>query len=99
MASPMGISKKTAENYYKNFQSLTVKIPWKFYVYVLKHYYNFEISSAGRTSGSKRLFNNGEVRFTAKEPHDREPIVDRTSRENAIAAIKRLEALREKKGE
>lgn len=93
----MGISKKTAKYYFENFQSLQVKIPWRFYVYVLKSYYGFEMHSAGRTSGSKMAFVNGEIRFCAKKPHDREPIVDRTSRENAIAAIERLKAIKEER--
>ena len=88
----MGISKKTAQNFYEHFRDLKVKIPWRYYKYILRNYYGFEMYPAGRTSGSKRAFNNGEIRFTAHEPHGGDDIVDKVSRINAIRAIEMLKA-------
>lgn len=89
----MGISKKTAECYYHNFKELSVKIPWRYYKHILRKYYGFEMYPAGRTSGSKRAFINGEIRFTAHEPHRGDDIVDKVSRKNAIRAIVMIEVL------
>ncbi len=88
----MGISKRTASNFHENFRYLTVKIPWRYYKYVLKNYYGFEMYPTGRTAGSKRAFSNGEIRFIAHEPHSGDDIVDKVSRKNAIRAIEMLEA-------
>jgi hypothetical protein len=91
----MGISKRTAKRYYENFKNLNTKIPWRYYIYVLKKFYGFEIYPSGKTSGAQVALGNGEIRFTAHKPHGGDVIVDKTSRENAIYAIERLEALQE----
>jgi hypothetical protein len=88
----MGISKKTVEFYCENIEKLSIKIPWRYFIHIMKKCFGFEVFSAGKTSGSKRLFINGDIRFNADEPHGRESIVDRTSRINAIRAIQMLKA-------
>lgn len=87
----MGLSKKTADFYHQNFMDLTVKIPWRYFRYVLRKYFDFEMFPGGRTSGSKRIFRNGEIRFSAHEPHGGDDIVDKVSRENANRALEMLE--------
>lgn len=89
----MGISRSQADYYYEHFKELSVKIPWRYFRYVLLRYYGFEIYPAGRTSGSKRAFINGDIRFTVDEPHGRgDDYVDKVSRKNAIRAVEMLEA-------
>ena len=61
-------------------------------MYVLKNYYGFEMYPGGRTSGAQRVFVNGEIRFTAHEPHGGDDHVDKVSRQNAIRAVEMLEA-------
>ena len=88
----MGISRKTADYYRENLRDFSVKIPWRYFKYLLRRAYGFEMFPAGKTSGSKRLFHNGDVKFTAKEPHGKgDDYVDKTSRLNAIKAIERIE--------
>lgn len=40
--------------------------------------------------GSKRLFIKGGIRFTADEPHGREPFVAKWDRKRAIGALERM---------
>ena len=88
----MGISKKRAQYYYEQFENLSLRITWKYFVYVLKKHYGFEMHSSGKTSGAQRAFIKGEIRFTAHEPHGGDDHVDIVSRKNAIRAIEMLEA-------
>lgn len=88
----MGLSKKKAEYYREQFNNLSVKIPWRYFVYVLRKHYGFQIYSRGRTSGAQRAFFNGEIRFSAHEPHGGDDYVDKVSRQNAVRAIEMLEA-------
>lgn len=82
------MSKKSKILYYKeNFYDLSVKIPWKYYVAVLKEL-GFEM---GNKRGSARFFVKSGVRFTADEPHGKgDPFVYKCDREKAIAALERL---------
>jgi hypothetical protein len=91
----MGISKKRLECYSNNIENLHIKIPWRYFVPVMKKSYGFEVFSGGRTSGATRLFVNGNVRFNADEPHSREATVDRASRMNAIRSIQMLKVKKE----
>jgi hypothetical protein len=92
----MGISKKTAHRYSENIKNLNVKIPWRYFIYVLRRFYGFEIFPSGRTSGSQVALENGDIVFTAHKPHGSgDDIVDRTSRKNAIRALEMLEFLNE----
>lgn len=92
----MGISRRKAKYYYENIKKLSVRIPWNYFCYVLKRYYDFEMIGSGKTSGSKRVFINGEIRFTVDEPHAQgDKFVHKVDRKNAIRAIEKLERISE----
>lgn len=83
--------KKKRIYYYEHFKELSVRIPWKEWIYILKNYYGFEMIAK---RGSTRLFVKGEVRFTADEPHGRgDDFVSKADRKRAIREIEKLEIL------
>lgn len=90
----MGLSRKKAVYYNENIKNLSVKIPWRYFRFLLIKHRGFDMVPAGKTSGAKRAFVQGEVRFTVDEPHrGKDENVDKTGRNNAIRAIEMLEAL------
>ncbi len=73
--------KKKIEYYIENFANYSVRLPWKFFVKILKSHYGCEMKNK---RGSTRLFIKGEIRVTADEPHGREKYVSKKDRERVI---------------
>ena len=90
------MSKKDYLHYKANFDDFSVLIPWKDFVKIMNKEYGFEMINK---RGSVRAFVNGEIIFTAHEPHKREPYLSKTCRTNAIAAIKKIEILKKLEAE
>jgi hypothetical protein len=83
------MSRKKRKHYYENFKSLSVKIPWDDWIYILQNYYGFEMI---KKSGSERLFIKGEIRFTAHKPHKKgDKFVHKSDRKRANREIEKLE--------
>ena len=88
----MACRKKEAQRYFENIENFSIKIPWDCFVYILINFLGFEME---RKRGSTRLFINGEIRFTADEPHGKgDDFIYRDDRRRAIRAIQRLEVIR-----
>ena len=78
---------KKNKGYYKDkFSDFSEWLPWKYFVSVLLDY-GFEMVNK---PGSVRLFVKGEIRFTAHEPHGREPFVSKWDRKRACDALERM---------
>ena len=85
----MGISKRKTQFYHASFRDYSAKIPWKYFIYILKNIYGFEIS---KKSGSLRALIKNEVRFIVHEPHKgKDDYVRKSDRKKAIRAIDIIE--------
>jgi hypothetical protein len=80
------MSKKNKEFYEENFSNFSERLPWKDFVAVLRDF-GFEMVNK---RGSKLLFIKGEIRFSADEPHGREPFVSKWDRKRAVDALERM---------
>lgn len=87
----MPCRKKKALFYFEEFENLSIKIPWDCFVYIMTKILNFEMINKG---GSRRLFVNGEIRFTADEPHGKgDDYIYKDDRKRAIRAKQILDLL------
>ncbi len=77
--------KKDFEFWVDNFCNFSVRLPWKWFVKILKSHYGFEMRTKRRGSG--RLFVRGDIRFSAHEPHKREKFVSKPDRQRACGFI------------
>ncbi|MCJ7579195.1 MAG: hypothetical protein MUP98_01515 [Candidatus Aminicenantes bacterium] len=93
----MSCKKKQAESYFSEFTNFSVKIPWDCFVYILTNFLQFEMINK---RGSKRLFINGEIRFTADEPHGRgDDYIYKEDRRRALNEISKIYDFKKKVGE
>lgn len=86
------MSSKQREAYKNSFRDFSVLLPWKYFVEILTKIYKFDMENR---SGSSRIFVKDDERFSAHEPHGREPYVSLEDRKKAIRALIRLGDIKE----
>ncbi len=97
MTAKMSCRKKEARYFLENFEDFSIKIPWDCFVYILTNFLDFEVINK---SGSKRLFVNGIIRFSADETHNKgDSYVFKYDRIRAIGELKKMGVFEEKGGD
>ncbi len=78
---------KKYDHYLEDFRNRSAKIPWKFYVKILKTEFGVEEEKRSHSGGSKRAYSVGDSVFVLHKPHGKDDPVGKYDHHNVLGLL------------